>query len=87
MIDTSTLYPGDKVRIVSKWCDGCGANPSGLMDKYLGTIMTVDYANKYRACMVEDGGRWSWNGMTIVEIIDDNIEPATQEELIALLMG
>lgn len=61
---------GDKVRIVSKWGDGCHQNPDGGMDKWLGKVMTIRkvehniYGERYR--MVEDKHEvcfdcgWTW---------------------------
>lgn len=86
MVDTATLCYGDKVRIVSEWNKNCNANPEGLTDKYFGTTMTVVRSNEWRAYMEEDNGCWAWNKFTIAEVVDD-IEPATQEELLTLLMG
>lgn len=86
MVDTSTLCVGDKVRIVSEWNSDCNENSEGLMDKYLGKVMTVQRSNEWQARMLEDGGRWAWNEFTIAEVIDDDIELATQEELLVLLM-
>ena len=88
MIDIKTLYPGDKVRIVSKWNCECYENIYGEMDKYLGKIMTVKRVDLDAVRMFEDGGMWSWYPAAIDEIVDEcDIEPATQEELLALLMG
>lgn len=56
------LKVGDKVRIVSvKECRNW--NDNGLMDKWLGKIMTVRMHNGYTIKMVEDQKEWSdgWN--------------------------
>ena len=45
---------GDKVRIVSKWGEGCCQNEKGKMDKWLGEVMTVRYAGCSIYRMVED---------------------------------
>ena len=89
MIDIKFLHPGDRVRIVSMWNNDSNENSDGLMDEYLGTIMTVHKTNlEYNYVkMEEDGQAWAWNKFTIAEVVDDDIEPATQEELLALLMG
>lgn len=88
MVDINILCPGDKVRIVSKWNPRCYENRAGEMDEYLGKIMTVKSVDYDTACMFEDGGMWSWYPAAIDEIVDEcDIEPATQEELLALLMG
>ena len=63
-------------------------NIYGEMDKYLGKIMTVKRVDLDAVRMFEDGGMWSWYPAAIDEIVDEcDIEPATQEELLALLMG
>ena len=56
---------GDKVRIVSKWGPHCGQNPSGRMDKYLGTVMTIRQVSLDGYRMEEDHGEhmgdgWYW---------------------------
>lgn len=58
---------GDKVKIVDKFTPDCCHNLNGLMDKYLGTVMTIkriNYNGSYK--MVEDSvdhGNlgWAWN--------------------------
>lgn len=58
---------GDKVRIVRKWGEGCHQNSKGMMDKWLGKVMTIRVA--YEDCtygMQEDKGEnggiaWLWN--------------------------
>ena len=45
---------GDKVRIVSKWGEGCCQNRSGKMDKWLGKVMTVRYVSERWYQMAED---------------------------------
>ena len=56
---------GDKVRIVSKWGEGCNQNLKGKMDKWLGKVMTVRDAGVAFCSMVEDstengGYGWFW---------------------------
>ena len=56
---------GDRVRIVSKWGDGCNQNLKGKMDKWLGKVMTVRDAGIAFYRMVEDstengGYGWFW---------------------------
>lgn len=58
---------GDKVKIVSKWCEGCRQNSLGRMDKWLGKVMTIrsaDYTNlsyKMNEDKDEHGGLgWAW---------------------------
>lgn len=87
MIRIEELKVGDRVRIVSEWKPGCGQNLRGYMDAYLGTIMTVAEIQSRAVRMYEDDGLWAWLPASIVEVIDDDIQPATQEELFALLIG
>lgn len=67
---------GDKVRIVSKWAEdgSCVQNDEGLMDQWLGSVMTVTRANNlfrlYR--MAEDGGRWAWRDSCIAGLAVDH---------------
>ena len=61
-----SLKKGDKVRIVSEWPEDGRAyeNSQGLMDCWLGKIMTIAYApgeNNFFAYCVEDKGQWGWN--------------------------
>lgn len=56
---------GDRVRIVSKWGAGCYQNRDGVMDKWLGKVMTVKFAGATVYKMVEDatendGRGWFW---------------------------
>ena len=54
-----TLQPGDRVLIVSNWDNSHDFNHAGLMDKYLGTVMTIRErtpAGHYR--MEEDLGEF-----------------------------
>lgn len=41
MVNLDVLAPGVKVKIVDEWEAGCGQNVDGLMDKYLGKIVTI----------------------------------------------
>ena len=58
---------GDRVRIVSKWGDGCNQNLKGKMDKWLGKVMTVRYAGITLYRMVEDTGDNEWGGWVWTE--------------------
>ena len=60
---------GDRVRIVDKWPPNGKAfqNRDGLMDKYLGTVMTIKRVSNYSDgyyTMEEDGQdgyrKWQW---------------------------
>ena len=48
MVKREDLYPGVRVRIISEWQDPHTENCEGLMDHWLGQIMTVkDVGNGY----------------------------------------
>ena len=82
----TSLKEGDKVRIVSEWPEDNSAyeNDQGLMDCWLGKIMTIDYAprggDSFASC-VEDAGRWGWNRFAI-DCILPAVEPVGIEVLI-----
>lgn len=83
-IEGNIVYElGDRVRIVDRWDPGgaCQENERGEMDKYLGTVMTIESVKllggdparpEYR--MVEDRGEgplhcgWFWNKACIQEL-------------------
>lgn len=56
---------GDKVRIVSKWTEGCNPNPEGGMDKWLGKVMTIHSIEldcyKMKEDISEHVNGWFWN--------------------------
>ena len=67
---------GDKVRIVSRWVPGCHQNSAGLMDHWLGKVMTVrsveksSFSGDYKYTMKEDqneraGFGWVWHSAAI----------------------
>ena len=69
MFNLDVLAPGVKVKIVDEWKAGCGQNINGLMDKYLGkivTIMDVDIEEDIITieedsgdCRFRSGGHWA----------------------------
>ena len=68
---------GDKVRIVSKWGEGCCHSQNGEMDKWLGKVMTVRYVGIKLYRMVEDiedneWGGWIWTERSIEGIACEN---------------
>lgn len=79
----STLKPGDKVRIVKekgdKW-DG-EWDCEGLMDKWLGKVMTVRGKDLFRAKMEEDKREWSWFPKMIECKVEDAPAEAKGEDL------
>lgn len=86
MVDISSLKPGDRIRIVDQWEKGCNENTQGLMDKYLGQVVTVHeirnriFSGEPYVTIEEDnmylynGGdknrRWIFNAKTVAEIVD-----------------
>ena len=57
MVDIRDLYPGCKVRIVNQWAPSCHQAPSGDMDRWLGSVMTVqEITSKGYVIMEEDTG-------------------------------
>lgn len=73
------LRPGMKVRIVDEWNECCAQNSEGLMDRWLGQVMTVRQVNTADANMEEDQGElfdggWYWNSHCIAEIIQEEPE-------------
>ncbi len=77
MIDISTLHPGDIVKIVDAWVEGCGENMDGYMDKYLGRTVTVRSVHGSAICIEEDQrdphryGGWSWFAPALEPVTDD----------------
>lgn len=78
MVAIDRLSPGMRVKIVNHWVGGCLENEMGRMDKYLGSIMTVDrvYEDRDYAQMLEDkhdcgSMGWCWYPAAIERIVDD----------------
>lgn len=76
---------GDKVKIVDKFLPDSGVNSSGLMDKYLGTIMTIKADRGYCYKMVEDahdnfGHGWAWGETEFEGKVVEESEPNKVEE-------
>ena len=80
---------GDKVRIVSKWREGCYPHPQGGMDKWLGKVMTIKEVSNRFYKMEEDGGHWFWWELSIeglAETVNKKIVITTDgEETLARL--
>lgn len=69
---------GDKVRIV-KEKKGAGWNSDGLMDEWLGKVMTIESVHFHHYKMEEDKGQWYWfEGM-----IEGEATEMTKSDLIA----
>lgn len=81
MVNLSDLSPGMIVKIVDNWNENTGQNTSGLMDKYLGTFMTVREVESIDVLMEEDQNDritstgkkhgWYWNKHTIDYIVSE----------------
>ena len=64
--------PGDRVLIVDKWDPFTCENSMGFMDKYLGTVMTIDHTVGHSVYkMKEDNGTWLWNKFCIKGYYND----------------
>ena len=77
---------GDKVKIVDKWNEKTNQNHDGEMDKYLGTVMTIESSTRLEMYQMEedksenDGLGWFWNKHCIEgKVVDDSIEPKKKE--------
>lgn len=60
---------GDRVRIVSERTKSM--NPSGDMDKYLGTVKTIKRTMRTRYDMVGDKGKWLWDDSMIAGLASE----------------
>lgn len=99
MYDISTLKPGDVVRIVDEWIEKNGRqNNQGLMDKYLGSEMTVQtiekYGGEYYAKMIEDkddmhtdGRGWTWFNEMIAGLSTDEDFEVCDDILFSSIMS
>lgn len=95
MVDVRTLKPGDRVKIVDAWVrseDGRTRwNSEGCMDRYLGTVMTVEMVPNrifQFVKMQEDGGEWSWfREMLDYVLPEEEFQPGNLDVLFAMLKG
>lgn len=101
MVPVKMLLPGMRVKIVDEWNSGCGQNVEGLMDKYLGQIVTVleiqggivTIEEDAGDCKFRTGGHWVWGSMCFDCIIEDepqeqeDFEPLSNDEIISFLFG
>ena len=82
------IHIGDKIKIVDKWPEDGSAkqNSMGMMDKYLGSIFTVErvIARSTRCCfrVKEDAQTWVWHPAAIQYVRGKEILPFGLEELI-----
>lgn len=96
MVPIADLHPGMRVKIVDQWVDGCYQNDKGLMDKYLGQIVTILETGKHTAYIEEDagdcgwhrGGHWEWLPESFDYIVEGNeyadFELASDSEIFSL---
>lgn len=95
MVDVRTLKPGDRVKIVDAWVkSGDGRirwNSEGRMDRYLGTVMTVEMVPNRIVQFVkmqEDDGEWSWfREMLDYVLPEEEFQPGNLDDLFAMLKG
>jgi hypothetical protein len=74
---------GDKVKIVDKFTPECFPNNEGYMDKYLGTVMTIEEVHPCWYKMKEDKGdsrQWNWYPDSIEGKVVEESEPNKVEE-------
>ncbi len=80
MVNINELYPGCKVRIADRWVSGCHQARSGEMDRWLGSVMTVqEISPRGFVTMEEDAGygptfqdgHWRWFPAAIAEVLVD----------------
>ena len=60
--ELNTLQPGMKFKVVDQWPSGGRQNGDGGMDKWLGTVMTVEFNDGYWIRAEEDLGDVPWDG-------------------------
>lgn len=99
MVPVEVLSPGMRIKIVDQWSFGCGQNIDGLMDKYLGQIVTVldlqggivRIEEDAGDCNFQEGGHWEWNSNCFDYIVEDevqeNFEPASNGEIFSFIFG
>ena len=91
-MDIDELRPGDRIKIVDAWVPGCNQNSNGLMDEYLGKILTV--RNSYDAFIEVFENHWAWTPNAIERVFKDSIDDAacdfdaaSEEDFLNLLQG
>lgn len=99
MVDLKELKPGDRVKIVNEWTNGCRQAVNGAMDHWLGRVMTVRTVNRVYATMIEDAGEcsgqdnghWYWTAPSIDSIVsggeahDDDEPEFSGDEFVSML--
>jgi len=99
MVPIEHLSPGMRVKIVDHWVSGCNQNSKGLMDKYLGQVVTVLNVHDGYVTIEEDFGEsisikrnhhWAWNSKCIDHIVEDeqaDFTPASNDEIFSFIFG
>lgn len=100
MVPIEMLSPGMRVKIVDQWNEQCFQNNRGLMDKYLGQVVTVldvqggsvRIEKDAGDCEFQEGGHWSWGAFCFDCIVvedeeRENFEIADISEIFSLLYG
>lgn len=98
MVPVEMLSPGMRVKIVDSWNDRCGQNYDGLMDKYLGQIVTVLEVRGRTVLIEEDAGEcehqadghWIWNSWCFDYIAyerQEDFEVSSKDEILSFILG
>lgn len=99
MVPIEALLPGMRVKIVDQWSKICGQNSDGLMDKYLGRVVTVLSVYRTFVYIEEDsgdfpfdgGGHWAWGRHCFDYIVKDetqeDFEPLSNRDILSLIFG
>lgn len=91
MVSLDRLQVGMNIKIVDEWNENSGENKEGLMDQWLGQIVTVSevYPN-YCVLVEEDNRRWAWYPSAIDCIVDgteSDFDAASEDELSDFIFG
>lgn len=82
MVNLNALAPGIRVKIVDEWKPGCGQNVNGLMDKYLGQIVTILDVDEDTATIEEDSGDCRFR---IVDSDEPDFKPSSESEILSFI--
>lgn len=96
MVNIDDLSPGMRLKIVDSWNSHSNENSEGLMDKYLGLIVTILKIDGRTIYIEEDsgdcefqwGGHWAWNSYCFDYIVDSNepdFEPSSESEILSFI--
>ena len=89
MVNFEEVIIGTKLKIVNSWLPECNQNPDGLMDCYLGRVVTVKklWSDRKHLFIEEDSGRWLWNEKCFEYIVEDFDFEAYEVDFSMLLGG